>query len=812
MSIFKLINEDFENFELVANPKRQFFSSSSGITGSVTLFADASPSIKELASTFGDASGSITDGRIEIESAKIKQDVLAGSTDINTALNNYMNLVNLQRNSPFLDKQQEILRFTPGVKYDENFLRKNTVKNCLFPYYRNVHPSAQWSYTNYNTLNFVTGGNLPVESVLVYPAGTGSVAKQDWNPLAPNERFTFDFWLNPRYTTENPGDEFTAGTVLHMSSCYAISLVTGSQIGVDGKPSGYRMMLQLSHSADVNPALVDLSINNNQRNHPKDLIFLSNDNSLTKNNWHHIAIRWDQYFNNGSGSFYIDNKNAGDFNVLSSSVMQTTSSGTALLDPDALFVGNYYEGNNTGVNAIAGFFNENAHRDEGVIRFGNNLEQDPINYSFVNPLNAEIHDVKIFDRYRTDGQTLTSSISGISLDEAGLLFYVPPFFSKESRERLILQTPFFSTQGSTEDPFNVALSFGVAGFCINLENFTKDYVTNQFPRLLNLSASRITSQVNDPTLANDLLYASGSTIKRNLTILPCDNGQFFPNFSLLKSAPTLGISEIASGSYFTSSFGGTFNDRFVDDFGNNDYSTISLRDMVDTGSLNKSATMPLIPDDHESKGSLLIPLAGATPEDPGVDPGNILTVLQRQQDPSSNEVVFFDISNIFYGDRINPGTFIIEDLASTGSNGRVTFKLKDDKSGNLYRADADTTHAKWSSVGNVLYEEGIVVIKTPHLPHFGKDSFKVTFAGQKSVYVLEIMVSAKQSASNLSSNPSYKDMQPSNNVADRAERFTYITGITLHDNNLNVIGRANLAQPVIKRDEDEFVFKLRMDF
>jgi len=36
--------------------------------------------------------------------------------------------------------------------------------------------------------------------------------------------------------------------------------------------------------------------------------------------------------------------------------------------------------------------------------------------------------------------------------------------------------------------------------------------------------------------------------------------------------------------------------------------------------------------------------------------------------------------------------------------------------------------------------------------------------------------------------------------------------VTLHDNNLNVIGRANLAQPIIKREEDRVVVRLRMDF
>ena len=234
---------------------------------------------------------------------------------------------------------------------------------------------------------------------------------------------------------------------------------------------------------------------------------------------------------------------------------------------------------------------------------------------------------------------------------------------------------------------------------------------------------------------------------------------------------------------------------------------MSLRDMVDTSNL-----LPQIPDTDESKGSLLAPLMGATPEDPGVSPGNILTVLERQHDPSSNEVVFFDVSNMFYGDRIEPGTVIIEDLAVSGSGDRMTFKLKDNERGNLYRADSVSPHATWSSVGNVLYEEGIIIIKTPHMPFFGKDSFKIQFSGDRSVYTLEILIPAGPSLLNSSSNPTYQELAPSNYSNETAEKFTYLTGINLHDNNLNIIARAHLAQPIIKREDDRMVVRLRMDF
>ena len=53
---------------------------------------------------------------------------------------------------------------------------------------------------------------------------------------------------------------------------------------------------------------------------------------------------------------------------------------------------------------------------------------------------------------------------------------------------------------------------------------------------------------------------------------------------------------------------------------------------------------------------------------------------------------------------------------------------------------------------------------------------------------------------------------PSNMSNEMAEKVTYITAIQLHDDNFNIIGRAHLAQPFIKRESDRVVIKLRLDY
>jgi len=704
-----------------------------------------------------------------------------------------------------------------------DFQRKRVVKDVLFPFYRHAYPTMQWSYTNYHTLNFVTCSYLPTGSVMIYPAGTGTVALEDTNFYAPSSSFTFDFYINPRYTTERVVDEFRPGTIFHMSSSYAISLVTGTSVGFDGKPDGYRLLLQLSQSAEIPPRLIKISGNTVTApsvSTDTGFLFVSNDNSLKKNAWHHTAIRWGgTTVQNGTGSFVIDGKEQGVFVITSASCMKPIQTAPEYHDADALFIGNFFEGSNYDTQPIAGFFSPSAHREFGVPQFNPNITSDPNNYHFEHPLNAEVHDLKIFDNYRNDAQLLSTSregfklnpyfrsagvtgsqpsLSGTAADE-GLLFYVPPFFTKESPNRWINQTPFHYASGTTEDPFNVALSFGVAGHELNLENFSREFVRGFYPRLIELEAKRITNTTPSAQTANYWIYESGSNRKRNITVLPNDNGKFTPNFQLLLSG---GLTTAKSGSLL---------DRFKNDFEATDLSIITLNDLVSTASLPEFDD-PALSLSATSEGSMLTPLLGATPEDPGVSPGNILTILQRTKDPSSNEVIFFDVSNMFYGDQIKPKSVVLKDLSVTGTNGRVQITLRDDGYGNLYRGDATTAHATWASVGNVVYEEGIIVVKSPNLPLFGSDAWEISFEGQRNIHVLEINVIADKGMINSSSNPTYQDLVPSDYPSETSKSFVYVTGIQLHDENLNVIGRAHLAQPTVKRDGDRYTFRLRMDY
>ena len=187
-------------------------------------------------------------------------------------------------------------------------------------------------------------------------------------------------------------------------------------------------------------------------------------------------------------------------------------------------------------------------------------------------------------------------------------------------------------------------------------------------------------------------------------------------------------------------------------------------------------------------------------------------IYNRTRDCSSNSIVMFDISNMYYGNTIQNETFFLTDPQLTGSSEKIRITLRDNKRGGLYRCDARSPHPKWANVGNIFYEEGIGIIKSPHLMFFGNEQFEVRFKGSQNIHIFTINVPAEGGLINSSSNPLYIRVSASLDANDYDPRFVYITSVNLHDDNLNVIMRANLAQPVKKRNSDEMLIRIKEDF
>jgi hypothetical protein len=835
MAILPVTLDDVEAITTIVNPVRNYSSGASGVTGSLQLFPRASSIEKEVRPLTAFSSSLHNDADIEA----LREDLSTIAMNIVEmpngnflpAMESFLKKVNEQSASAKKQHKIFIRRFTPSTKFTSNTLRKLNVKDMLMSHYRVSYPTCNWAYTNYNCLNFFTSPTVPTSSVLMFP----SIERTDIDikeghvsgTYALSGGFSFDFYVNPRYKEDGlDSGHFKAGTIFHLSSSYALSLVTGSLKDENGLPASFRLQLQLSHSADIPPSKAVPG------SYPNDLIFLSDDNSLDYNKWQHVVVRWGtNAINDGTGSFLVDTFEKGNFAIPSGTI--TPRSYTTKSDPRILFVGNFYEGNN---DLISGsqlhFFGDVPSSRDGTDQLIDNAGyyDQPVNYSFNHPLKAEVHDLTIRRYYLTDFELKSTHNRGISsIDPNKIAFYLPPFFVEQTPNRFftnsstgsiqayggVLQTPFFELDGSTDDPFNVAMAYGVNGHYINLENFVKDFANDVWPRLHHMTGTAIT-YTTDAREANEFLYADPFVRRRNLLVMPCDDGQFFPDYNLIDDK---------------------ISNKQKDIFGRFNPSLISLENLLSTDSLLIGSTY----DDEQN--DLADELVGYTPENPGLEPGPAirnaavrtkaaiavetgslgagvnrttpLAIYQRTKDDSSNQVTFFDISNLFYGNRILPKSFTIKDSSLSGSGGRVSITIKDDGLGNLYRADSLSKHDTKNSIGNIFYDEGVVLIKSPHLYFFGKDQYEMSFKGEQNIHSLKYEVLAPPGLLNSSSNPSYaplkESLRASGDPTDN-DIFVYISNINFHDENLNVIAKATLAQPALKREGEKILFKVGFDF
>jgi hypothetical protein len=838
MSIFKVNQTDFQSITIATNPSKYYSSSSSGITGSVYIFPRRSGIQKDIES-IDDPATPANDSTLfglwnDIKAVGLTKNIFDKFLDYkNGVQTGFLKDVNNKATSEKKQKTLEILRFTPPYYFTTGTLKKLTIKDNLSHYYRATYPSAHWAYSNYHSLNFFSSSTVPTSSVLLYPNDDDGTKHLGYatGRYALSGAFSFDFYINPRYRKLDSAGHFKAGTIFHLSSSYALSLITGSQKDINGLPATFRLQLQLSHSADISPSLATTG------GYPNDLVFLSDDNALSWNNWHHVAVRWGtNLVNHGTGSFNVDGIDKGTFVIPSGTVAPLAYLNDAMnvTNPDVLCIGNYYEGRNIGNDRLKKFFAADPSQREGLFQLDTTSINEPSSYSFKHPLQAELHDLSIKRFYVTDADIAASSSTGLSNTD-NVSFYLPPFFVASSSIKLkvgtyggLLQTPAIEANGFPTTPFNTVMSFGVGGHYINTENFLKDFSSGHFPRQLFLTASTVAVESNPGKFANEILYSQPAVRKRNLLLLPCDDGNFYPNYDLLKKE--------------------SYQFAYLDDLGNSsggafidlkklqsESSTLAPVNQKQNNNSNKDKSFKEIDDEENGKIKDQIgfyyqnPTAAAKGEFLTYLNKNLLSSLSADQfynnqlkaptstiyktrDSSSSQVVFFDISNLYYGTRILPGSFVITDSAITGSGGVIGITIKDNGNGTLYRADSLTPQCEWNSVGTIFYNEGIIAIKSPHLYFFGENQYEISFKGEQNLHVLRLEAIAPVNHLNSSSNPSYKFLPSTNRPNESDQNFVYVSGINFHDDNLNVIMKTQLAQPIMKRHSEKLLFKVKYDF
>lgn len=186
------------------------------------------------------------------------------------------------------------------------------------------------------------------------------------------------------------------------------------------------------------------------------------------------------------------------------------------------------------------------------------------------------------------------------------------------------------------------------------------------------------------------------------------------------------------------------------------------------------------------------------------------------------------VPSAFYGRQIQPGSVRIIDNAFNSPEFGLTRVLVDDGRGGLFLSGSACSGSTegpgvgWNKVGNVMYEDGLVIVRDPTLLDIGaswgdsttpNDLIQIEFKGQSRVPVKTVVARIDRGDLNRSLNPTYYRTEedgfrsirhPSGNL--------YITTVGLYNSDRELVGVARLAEPLRVRPRDRLAVKIRLDF
>lgn len=463
----------------------------------------------------------------------------------------------------------------------------------------------------------------------------------------------------------------------------------------------------------------------------------------------------------------------------------------------------------------------------------------PGNY-FKNPLSAEIHELKISD-YSVGRKKVRELVTTPVTSSDGLLFHLPVLYTPAAPKNyynamfgdLLTETDsgtysktlqeFYenipvSVSKRFDSPFNTHHA-NIGGFLnINAQAFLMDFANGKYPYMHNL-ADNLQSHSSGHELSSSW-YLFDVHQRRNTVIMPCDDGNFARTY------------DVYSGSHLTGSVvkadrPGILKLDNLGGFASNYDSKLCL---VDEG-WNHSITTEQ--PESAKLSATTRRVAGATPAQtssmPSIrffDPAQYGLVGSPEK--ASSLISIFSIPVLFYGNRLRPksikmkshlykggGSIVgsgMDKRFDEGSDHRMEVNLCDDGYGNIIRCDTSGSVATANSVGTVYYEDGIIALKSPHMYSFGQHNYTLDFEGEQNTHILELLVPVGRNQFNSSSNPNYNAYKPLADANEEADSFIYLSTLNLHDSNLNVVGKARFAQPVIKRINDRYMIRVKFDF
>lgn len=129
----------------------------------------------------------------------------------------------------------------------------------------------------------------------------------------------------------------------------------------------------------------------------------------------------------------------------------------------------------------------------------------------------------------------------------------------------------------------------------------------------------------------------------------------------------------------------------------------------------------------------------------------------------------------------------------------------------------------WNKVGNVFYDEGLIVIKDPALLDFAanwsdssdhpEDLLHLSFRGESRIPVKTFMCRIDRGDLNASLNKTFwREEEDGDRVRRHPSGSIYVSTVGLYNSDRELVGVARLAEPLRVRPRDRMNVKLRMDF
>jgi len=235
----------------------------------------------------------------------------------------------------------------------------------------------------------------------------------------------------------------------------------------------------------------------------------------------------------------------------------------------------------------------------------------------------------------------------------------------------------------------------------------------------------------------------------------------------------------------------------------------------------------------------------------------------RVRNLNTENVGLLSIPAIIHGGGLKKGSLSLKFYISGALQAELT---DENQRGELVQSSGTISANDGRVAGVVLYNEGAIILTgswsinnghqenylgagndNPKWIYFGStmsgsittvsSSYKLDFKSTEKIPNLTMMAHANRGELNFSNNPSFisssatyasqtgstgyheNKNRPIKNIVSSSytqstgsfEKVTYITKVGIYDKNKNLIGIANMSNPVRKREQDSYTFKLKLD-